>query len=398
MRPETSLPIRLEDYRVPDYLVETVDLDFALDPRATHVRARTAYRPNPRGVGGAPLILDADELTLVSIALDGRPLEAHEYALSETSLTLATPPRHRFVLDIETKLDPTSNTKLFGLYRSGGTYCTQCEAQGFRRITYFQDRPDVLAVYTTRIEAERDEAPVLLANGNRMLRARSRGARVISRSGTTLRRSPPIFSRSSAGASLACPALFKTRSGRKVELGIYVEPGKEKRAGYAHGRARALDALGRGGVRARIRSRRLQHRRRVGFQHGRDGEQGPQCLQRQICAGQHPRPRPMPITPISRRSSRTNISTTGPATGSPAATGSSSAEGRADGLPRPGIHLRHALAPGEADRGCAHAARPRNSPRTPGPSRIRCGRASITRSTTSTRRPSTRRARKSSAC
>jgi aminopeptidase N len=233
MRPETSLPIRLEDYRVPDYLVETVDLDFALDPRATHVRARTAYRPNPRGVGGAPLILDADELTLVSIALDGRPLEAHEYAVSETSLTLATPPRHRFVLDIETKLDPTSNTKLFGLYRSGGTYCTQCEAQGFRRITYFQDRPDVLAVYTTRIEAERDEAPVLLANGNRMLEGKVEG----STRHFAVWHDPwpkPSYLFALVGGRLArVPGLFKTRSGRKVELGIYVEPGKEKRATYA---------------------------------------------------------------------------------------------------------------------------------------------------------------------
>src|SRR5580692_7781488 len=233
MRPETSLPIRLEDYRVPDYLVETVDLDFALDPRATHVRARTAYRPNPRGVGGAPLILDADELTLVSIALDGRPLEAHEYALSETSLTLATPPTRHFVLDIETRLDPTSNTKLFGLYRSGGTYCTQCEAQGFRRITYFQDRPDVLAVYTTRIEAERDEAPVLLANGNRTLEGKVEG----STRHFAVWHDPwpkPSYLFALVGGRLACvPGLFETRSGRKVELGIYVEPGKEKRATYA---------------------------------------------------------------------------------------------------------------------------------------------------------------------
>jgi aminopeptidase N len=233
MRPETSLPIRLEDYRVPDYLVETVDLDFALDPRATLVRARTAYRPNPRGVEGAPLVLDADELTLVSIALDGRPLEAHEYALSETSLTLAAPPARRFVLDIETRLDPTSNTKLFGLYRSGGTYCTQCEAQGFRRITYFQDRPDVLAVYTTRIEAERDEAPVLLANGNRTLEGKVEG----STRHFAVWHDPwpkPSYLFALVGGRLArVPGLFNTRSGRKVELGIYVEPGKEKRATYA---------------------------------------------------------------------------------------------------------------------------------------------------------------------
>ncbi len=239
MRPETSLPIRLEDYRVPDYLVETVDLDFSLDARETLVRARTVYRPNPRGVEGAPLILDADELTLVSIALDGRPLEAHEYVLSETSLTLSAPPRQRFVLDIETMLDPTSNTKLFGLYRSGGTYCTQCEAQGFRRITYFQDRPDVLAVYTTRIEAELDEAPVLLANGNKTLAGKVEG----STRHFAVWHDPwpkPSYLFALVGGRLACvPGLFETRSGRKVELGIYVEPGKEDRATYA------LEALGR---------------------------------------------------------------------------------------------------------------------------------------------------------
>ena len=233
MRPETSLPIRLEDYRVPDYLVETVDLDFFLDPRATRVRARTAYVPNPRGVEGAPLVLDADELTLVSITLDGRSLESHEYVMSETSLTLVSPPSRRFILDIETKLDPTTNTKLFGLYRSSGTYCTQCEAQGFRRITFFQDRPDVLAIYTTRIEAEREEAPVLLANGNKVLE----GTVEESTRHFAVWHDPwpkPTYLFALVGGRLACvPGRFETRSGRKVELGIYVELGKESRASYA---------------------------------------------------------------------------------------------------------------------------------------------------------------------
>src|ERR1700729_4270237 len=129
MNAETPSPTRLEDYRVPDYFVETVDLDFRLDPRQTLVRARTVYRPNPDGVPGAALKLDADELTLVSIGLDGRKLDEKDYELSETCLTLLSPPGQRFVLDIETRLDPTANTKLSGLYRSSGTYCTQCEAQ-----------------------------------------------------------------------------------------------------------------------------------------------------------------------------------------------------------------------------------------------------------------------------
>jgi aminopeptidase N len=239
MRPETPLPIHLEDYRVPDYLVETVDLDFSLEPRATRVRARTAFAPNPKGVQGAPLLLDGDELTLVSITLDGRRLEAHEYRLSETALTLVAPPARRFVLDIETKLDPTANTKLSGLYRSGGTYCTQCEAQGFRRITYFPDRPDVLAVYTTRIEAEHDEAPVLLANGNKVLEGKIEG----STRHFAVWHDPwpkPSYLFALVGGRLGCvPGRFETCSGREVELGIYVEPGKEARATYA------LDALKR---------------------------------------------------------------------------------------------------------------------------------------------------------
>ncbi|MBV9753595.1 MAG: aminopeptidase N [Hyphomicrobiales bacterium] len=233
MRPETSLPIRLEDYRVPDYLVETIDLDFSLDPVLTRVRARTAFVPNPAGIKGAPLVLDADELTLVSIALDGRPVDPRDFVLNDTSLTINAPPAQRFVLDIETKLDPTSNSKLFGLYRSNGTYCTQCEAQGFRRITFSQDRPDVLAVYTTRIEAELDETPVLLANGNKVM-----GERI---EGTTRHFAvwhdpwpKPSYLFALVGGRLGCVAGdFTTCSGRKIELGIYVEPGKEDRATYA---------------------------------------------------------------------------------------------------------------------------------------------------------------------
>ncbi|SED97908.1 aminopeptidase N [Rhizobiales bacterium GAS191] len=239
MRPETPPATRLEDYRVPDYLVETVDLDISLQPHETRVRTKTAFVPNPKGVAGAELVLDADELTLVSIALDGRRLEAGDYRLTETALTLPSPPARRFVLDIETRLDPTANTKLSGLYRSNGTYCTQCEAQGFRRITYFQDRPDLLAVYTTRIEAERDEAPVLLANGNPVMQGQvGAGTRHFA-----VWHDPwpkPSYLFALVGGRLGRVAgAFETRSGRKVELGVYVEPGKEQRATYA------LDALER---------------------------------------------------------------------------------------------------------------------------------------------------------
>ena len=166
MRTETAKPVRLEDYRPPDWLIDTVDLDVKLHPTATQVRATLSLRPNPEGRGDAPLALDGEELSLVSLSLDNVPLTTEHYATTASGLTIAAPPRRPFRLTIETLVNPSANTQLMGLYRSGATYCTQCEAEGFRRITYFPDRPDVMAVFTTRIEADKAEAPVLLANGN----------------------------------------------------------------------------------------------------------------------------------------------------------------------------------------------------------------------------------------
>ena len=166
MRDPEPRVIRLSEYRPPNWLIETVDIDVRLDPNATRVVAKLRIRSNPAGERGVPLILDGDELTLAGLAVDGEKLGANAYAATPSSLTVHEPPQKPFDLTIETALDPSANTKLMGLYRSSGTYCTQCEAEGFRRITYFLDRPDVLAVYRTRIEAERDDAPVLLSNGN----------------------------------------------------------------------------------------------------------------------------------------------------------------------------------------------------------------------------------------
>ena len=166
MRSPTGQPVRLAEYRVPDFLIDQVDMDISLSRDATRVVAELSIRPNPRGQADAPLRLDGDELTLVALTLDGAALGAGDYIAGPGELTLARPPREPFKLKIETRLAPAANTKLMGLYRSGSAYCTQCEAEGFRRITYFLDRPDVLSVYRVRLEADRAEAPVLLANGN----------------------------------------------------------------------------------------------------------------------------------------------------------------------------------------------------------------------------------------
>src|SRR5215470_10184050 len=151
MDQSTRQPKLLKDYSPPDYLVETVELDFSLDPRATRVKSKLRLYPNPKaGVAGR------------SIALDGKPLGLGDYVLDERSLSIPEVPAQPFTLETVTLCDPEANTALSGLYRSRGTYCTQCEPEGFRRITFYIDRPDVLAVYTVRIEADADTAPVLL--------------------------------------------------------------------------------------------------------------------------------------------------------------------------------------------------------------------------------------------
>jgi aminopeptidase N len=233
MRTEEARPVRLADYRPPEWLVETVKLDIALDPDATRVRATLMLRPNGTGAAPAPLMLDGEALRLCSIELDGAALPPEQYVATADRLTIAQPPQRPFRIEIETVVSPAANTELMGLYRSGGVYCTQCEAEGFRRITYFPDRPDVMAVYTTRIEAEKAEAPVLLANGNLIAAGDIEGT---SRH-FAIWHDPfpkPSYLFAMIGGNLACVEdRFRTMSGRDVTLRIYVEPGKEARCAHA---------------------------------------------------------------------------------------------------------------------------------------------------------------------
>jgi aminopeptidase N len=232
MRTEQARPVRLQDYRPPDWLVETVELDFSLDPTATRVRATLRLKPNANGTAPAPVVLDGDGLRLTSLKLDGVPLPAGQYAVTPDRLTIAQPPQGPFRLEIETVVDPSANTQLSGLYRSGKIYCTQCEAEGFRRITYFPDRPDVMAVYTTRIEADKD-VPVLLSNGNRTAFGDVPGTgRHFAEWHDPFPKPSYLFAL--VGGALGCVEdRFRTMSGRDVTLRIYVEPGKEERCHYA---------------------------------------------------------------------------------------------------------------------------------------------------------------------
>ncbi|HKS85254.1 MAG TPA: aminopeptidase N [Pseudolabrys sp.] len=237
MRTDIAQPIRLKDYRPPDWLVDSVMLDVTLHPHQTRVRTTLALRPRPES-DAVSLVLDGDGLTLALLAVDDSQLPPESYVATPDGLTIHQPPRGPFKLQIETLVDPSANTQLSGLYRSSGTYCTQCEAEGFRRITYFPDRPDVMAVYTTRIEAGKSEAPVLLANGNLIETGEAPDGRHFA-----VWHDPhpkPSYLFAMVGGDLACVEdRFTTMTGRNVALRIYVEHGKEKRCAYA------MDALKR---------------------------------------------------------------------------------------------------------------------------------------------------------
>ena len=233
MKTDTPRPIRLKDYRPPAFWIDRVALDVALHPTATIVKARLDVRRNAdAGKAGGPLVLDGENLELLSVHLDGRLLDPAHYTVDARSLTLSHVP-DKFRLELVTRIDPDANKALQGLYRSRGVYCTQCEAQGFRRITYFLDRPDVLAVYTTRIEADRASVPVLLGNGNLVERGTLDGGR----RHYVVWKDPhpkPCYLFALVGGDLAAvSSSFETLSGRRVDLNIYVEPGKENRAHWA---------------------------------------------------------------------------------------------------------------------------------------------------------------------
>src|SRR6185295_18862765 len=163
MRTETPPPVRLADYRPYPFRIEQVRLLFRLEPGATHVFSELTIRRT--GDPDTPLRLDGEKLVLKSIRLNGQVLADDEFSVDADGLVVLRP-GDAFTLEIETEISPETNTELSGLYISGNRFCTQCEAEGFRRITYYPDRPDVLAPFQVRIEADKTRCPYLLSNGN----------------------------------------------------------------------------------------------------------------------------------------------------------------------------------------------------------------------------------------
>ena len=221
--------IRRVDYTPPTFLIDTVDLDVDLGKETTDVVARLAVRRNPAAVSQpADLVLDGKKMELVSVQLDGT-LASHE--VTPETLSLRGVP-DSFSLEITTRLRPQDNTELTGLYKSRDLFCTQCEAEGFRRITYFLDRPDVMARYTTRIVADRALAPVLLSNGNLVDSGTLDDGRHFAMWEDPFPKPSYLFALV-AGPLECLEDRFTTRSGREVTLRIYVRPGDVARCDHA---------------------------------------------------------------------------------------------------------------------------------------------------------------------
>ncbi|MBZ5715797.1 aminopeptidase N [Nannocystis pusilla] len=224
-------PIFRKDYRRPDYTIDRVDLRFELGENFTTVHASLAVRRMHDTPAGAPLVLDGENLVLKRVAIDGRELPADHYVAGPTSLTIADPGA-AFTLTTVVEIRPQDNLELSGLYRSSGNFCTQCEAEGFRRITYFLDRPDVMARYSVVVEADRARYPVLLANGNRVETGELDGGRHFARWDDPFPK--PCYLFALVAGDLRChDGEFVTRSGRTVRLEIWVEPDNIDRCAHA---------------------------------------------------------------------------------------------------------------------------------------------------------------------
>jgi aminopeptidase N len=214
-------PTYLHDYRPPAYRVTHTELSVDLDPAATRVKARLHLERHPDREAGLPLTLDGEQLTLKAIAIDGQPLGDEEYTLSDTGLTVHRVPE-RFHLDTEVVIAPEANTVLEGLYQSSGMYCTQCEAEGFRRITFYPDRPDVMATFSTTVIGDAEREPVLLSNGNPMARGELPNGRHFVTWEDPYPKPCYLFALV-AGDLQKVEDRFTTLGGREVTLQIWVE-------------------------------------------------------------------------------------------------------------------------------------------------------------------------------
>ena len=238
MRTETPVEIRREDYTPPSYGISSVNLEFDLTPTGTEVIAKLRFQPWKNESVGQKLRLDGEDLNLLEIAVDDDQLTESDYTVDSEGLTLLSPPIHDFTLSTRVAISPQENTRLEGLYLSNGIYCTQCEAEGFRRITYFLDRPDVMASYEVEIRAPKAEAPVLLSNGDLIASGDLSDGRHFARWRDPHKKPSYLFALV-AGDLGKTSDTFTTKSGKPVDLAIWTEHDQIDKTDYA------MDALKR---------------------------------------------------------------------------------------------------------------------------------------------------------
>jgi aminopeptidase N len=229
MYPTQAPTILLSDYQEPAFWVDSVDLHFTLDPNATRVKSKITFRANETRIDGPhDLHLDGRQLKLIAASIDGTTLKTDEILTDAEGLTIPADliPQNGFIWEAEVEINPAGNTALEGLYMSNGMYCTQCEAQGFRKITYYQDRPDVMAIFNVTIDGSE---PVLLSNGNKNAHGEWTDPWV----------KPAYLFALVAGDLVSYDDTFTTMSGRHVDLQIFVRAGDQDKCAYA------MDALKR---------------------------------------------------------------------------------------------------------------------------------------------------------
>src|SRR4051812_10353103 len=227
MREPQPKTIQLKDYAPPAFLVDRIELDVDIREQDAVVKAKLAVKRHRPG----PLQLDGDELELVSVSLNGRTLDKNEFSVTAEKLTIAEVP-DAFTLDTVTRIVPQQNTRLEGLYATKNGFVTQCEAEGFRRITWYPDRPDVMAHYVTTVHADKAKYPVLLSNGNLIGHGDEAGGRHWARFDDPFPKPSYLFALVAAELEVLRDT-FVSRSGKTKTLFIYVEPGKLDQAGWS---------------------------------------------------------------------------------------------------------------------------------------------------------------------
>ncbi|ADZ91301.1 aminopeptidase N [Marinomonas mediterranea] len=235
MKESSPSAIYLKDYQVPNFLIDKTELTFELDEASVVVTARLHMRRNSASNDqSASLALDGGEdMKLIGVAIDNNPLASKDYQLTSQQLEIFTVP-DEFVLTCETLIEPQNNTRLEGLYRSSSMFCTQCEAEGFRHITYYLDRPDVMSVFTTTIIADENKYPVMLSNGNEVERGMTEDGRTVVTWHDPFKKPAYLFALV-AGDLAVQDDVFKTKSGRAVTLRIFTEQHNIDKVDYAMG-------------------------------------------------------------------------------------------------------------------------------------------------------------------